>query len=126
MSPEQIESPRPAAGGSRDADFCLTANSVPLPQNATEAQGQVDRRTSTSGLSAAVRDVRIRLALDDIWHSLCPVSRHSEAAMLCVECEDFDGLEHHLSRVIAGVKSAAAKHKELRALRAAPTRETAQ
>jgi hypothetical protein len=121
MSPDKIESPRPAAGGSRDS-VCLTANIVPLPQNATAAQEPVDRRTSLTGLSVAVRDVRIRCSRNDIYDALCPVSRHAEAVLLCIEANDDDGLEHHLRRVLDDVRKAAQKHKELRALLAEPTR----
>jgi hypothetical protein len=65
-------------------------------------------------LSIPVRDVRIRLARDDIHMALSPVSRHSEAAMLCLELDDDDGLEHHLRHVVDGVRLAALKHRELR------------
>ena len=126
MSPEKIEGLPPGSGGPQDTALCLTANSVPLPQNAPEAQEPVDRRTATSGLSAAVRDVRIRIARTAIYDAICPVSRHAEAVLLCLECEDDEGLEHHLRRVVDDVRKAAQKRKELRALLADPARETAQ
>jgi hypothetical protein len=72
-------------------------------------------------LSAAVRDVRIRLARDDIYDALGPVSRHSEAAILCLELDDDEGLEHHLRRVVGGVRKAAQKYQELQVLVSAPT-----
>jgi hypothetical protein len=62
----------------------------------TSAPSPADRRTSLTGLSVAVRDVRIRLAREDIYAALGPVSRHSEAALLCLEVDDDAGLEHHL------------------------------
>jgi hypothetical protein len=65
-------------------------------------------------LSVAVRDARIQLARDDIHAALRPVSRHSEAARLCLELDDDDGLEHHLRHVVDGVRQAAEKHRELR------------
>src|ERR1700733_11623957 len=122
MSPDKIESPRSAAGGSQDS-VCLTANIVPLPQNATAAQEPVDRRTSLTGLSVAVRDVRIRLARNDIYDALCPVSRHSEAALLSLELDDDEGVEHHLRHIVDGIRSAALRYRELKALlsRPAPT-----
>jgi hypothetical protein len=64
-------------------------------------------------LSVAVHDVRVRLARDDIHAALGPVSRHSEAARLCLELDDDEGLEHHLRRVVDGVRSAALKYREL-------------
>jgi hypothetical protein len=65
-------------------------------------------------LSDAVRECRRRVALDDIWQALSPVSRHSEAAMLCLELEDIEGLNHHLQRVVDGVRAAAKKFAELK------------
>jgi hypothetical protein len=79
----------------------------------------VDRRKSVTGLSAATRQVRIRLVRDDIHSALGPVSRHSEAARLSLEVDDDVGLEHHLRRVVEDVRKAAQKHRELRALLAA-------
>jgi hypothetical protein len=70
--------------------------------------------TPPATLSDAVRECRRRLALDDIWHALTPVSRHSDAAMLCLELEDIDGLNHHLARVVDGVRAAAKKFTELK------------
>jgi hypothetical protein len=72
-------------------------------------------------LSEAVRDVRIRLARDDIYSALGPVSRHSEAALICLELGDDDGLEHHLRHVVDDVRRAARKHRDLRGLLPAPT-----
>lgn len=71
-------------------------------------------------LSVAVRKVRVRLARDDIHAALEPVSRHSEAARLCLELDDDEGLEHHLRHVVDGVRSAASKHRDLRALLSSP------
>lgn len=78
-------------------------------------------------LSVAVRDVRVRLARDDIHAALGPVSRHSEAARLCLELDDDEGLEHHLRRIVDGVRLAAQTYRELRALlsRPAPTEDAA-
>jgi hypothetical protein len=75
-----------------------------------------DRRKSVTGLSAAMREVRIRLARNDIYTAIGPVSRHSEAVLLCIELEDDEGLEHHLLRVITDVRKAAEKRRELRSL----------
>jgi hypothetical protein len=71
-------------------------------------------------LSAAVREVRIQLARDDIHAALGPVSRHSDAARLCLELDDDDGLKHHLRRVIDDVRSAALKYRELKDLLSLP------
>jgi hypothetical protein len=67
-------------------------------------------------LSVAVREVRVRVARDDIHAALGPVSRHSEAARLSLELDDDKGLEHHLRRVVDGVRLAARKHRELTGL----------
>ena len=72
-------------------------------------------------LSVAVRDVRIRAARDDIHGALGSVSRHSEAALLSLELDDDAGLEHHLRRVVDGVRLAALKYRELRDLLSSPT-----
>lgn len=77
--------------------------------------------TSPTTLSIAVREVRIRLARDDIYAALGPISRHSEAARLCLYMDDDEGLEHHLRRVVEGVRKAAQKYQELRVLLPAPT-----
>lgn len=66
-------------------------------------------------LSVAVRECRIRLARDDIYAALGPVSRHSEAARLSLELDDDSGLEHHLHHIADCVRSAVRKHRELRA-----------
>ena len=81
-------------------------------------------RAMRATLSVAVRDVRVRLARDDIHAALGPVSRHSEAASLCLEPDDDEGLEHHLRRVVDGVRSAALKYRELRNLLSAPATVT--
>lgn len=99
-----------------------TTNIIPAEQDHSPG----DRRTSTTGLSDAVRDCRRRSALDDIWRALAPVTRDTESAMLCIENDDDYGLQYHLGRVIVGARKAGAKHKELRALLAAPAREKAQ
>jgi hypothetical protein len=65
-------------------------------------------------LSVAVREVRIRLARDDIHTALGPVSHHALAARLCLELDDDIGLEHHLRHVVDEVRCAAQKHRELR------------
>jgi hypothetical protein len=115
MAPDKIEGLPPGSGGPQDG-VSSAANSILLTQTATAAQEPVDRRTSTTGLSAAVRDVRIRLARNSIYDAICPVSRHSEAALLCLEANDDDGLEHHLRRVVDDMRKAVQNHKELRTL----------
>jgi hypothetical protein len=47
-------------------------------------------------LAVTVRECRIRLSRDDIRAALGPVSRHSEAARLCLELDDDEDLEHDL------------------------------
>jgi hypothetical protein len=121
MAPDKIEGLPPGSGGPQDS-VSSAANSILLTQTATTAQEPVDRRTSLTGLSVAVRDVRIRCSRNDIYDALCPVSRHAEAALLCIEANDDDGLEHHLRRVVDDVRKAAQKHKELRALLSEPGR----
>jgi hypothetical protein len=87
----------------------------------------VDRRTSITGLSAPMREVRIRNARVDIFDAIAPVSRDSESALNCLENEDDAGLEHHLRRVVDSVNKAARKHRELRSLLAvAPSTATVQ
>ena len=71
-------------------------------------------------LSVAVRECRIRLSRDDIHAALGPVSRHSEAARLCLELDDDEGLEHHLRRVVDGVRLAAQTYRELKDLLSLP------
>jgi hypothetical protein len=73
-----------------------------------------------AALSIAVREVRVRLARDDVYAALGPVSRHSEAARLCLELDDDQGLEHHLRHVVDGVRSAALKYRELTSLLSSP------
>jgi hypothetical protein len=127
MPPDKIEGLPPGSVGPQGTAIALARDcNISLQQDRVAAQEPVDRRTSTSGLSVSVRDVRIRLARNDIYDALCPVSRHAEAALLCLELEDDAGLEHHLGRIVGDVRKAAQKHKELRALLAAPARETAQ
>jgi hypothetical protein len=127
MPPEEIEGQPAGSGGPQETAIALSRDcNISLQQNPAAAQEPVDRRTSTSGLSVSVRDVRVRLALDDIWHAVAPVSRHSDATMLCLELEDFAGLEHHLRRVVDDVRKAAQKHKELRALLSTPASEVRQ
>jgi hypothetical protein len=122
MPPNKIEGLPPGSGGPHQGTAIAVARdcNIPLQQNPLAAQEPVDRRTSTSGLSVPVRDVRIRLARNDIYDALCPVSRHAEAALLCIEADDDDGLVHHLRRVVDDVRKAAQKHKELRTLLAQP------
>jgi hypothetical protein len=121
MPPDKIEGLPPGSGGPQGTAIAVARDcNISLQQNPTAAQELVDRRTSTSGLSVSVRDVRIRLARNDIYDALCPVSRQAEAALLCIEADDDDGLEHHLRRVVNDVRKAAQKHKELRALLAEP------
>jgi hypothetical protein len=93
---------------------------------AEQDHSPIDRRTSTSGLSIPIRDVRIRLARNEIHDALRPVSRHAECALDCLELDDDRGLEHHLRRVVDDVRKAAQKHKELRALLSEPGREAKQ
>jgi hypothetical protein len=81
---------------------------------------QFDRRTSTTGLSAAVRQVRIRNARDDMWRALAPVSHHVQAALLCLEIDDDDGCEHHFRHAYDSFRAAARKRLELRSLLASP------
>jgi hypothetical protein len=69
---------------------------------------------ANKALSDAVRECRRRITLDDIWHALSPVSRHSDAVMLCLELEDIDGIDYHLRRVVDGVRTAAKKFGELK------------
>jgi hypothetical protein len=76
----------------------------------------IDPRTATAGPSEAVRELRIRLAREDIEKALWPVSRDSESALNSIENTDDDGLTHHLRRVVECVKAAAWKHRELRLL----------
>jgi hypothetical protein len=79
-----------------------------------------DRRTSTTGLSAAVREVRIRNARDDMWRALAPVSHHVQAAILCLEIDDDDGCEHHFRHAYDSFRQAAHKRLELRGLLSSP------
>jgi hypothetical protein len=127
MIPENFEGLPPGSGGPQGTAIAAARDcNTPLQQNPTAAQEPVDRRTSTSGLSVSVRDVRIRLARNDIYDALCPVSRHAEAALLCLDLDDDVGLQHHLGRVVDGVRKAGAKHKELKALLLAPGGEVRQ
>jgi hypothetical protein len=78
-------------------------------------------RAMPATLSVAVREVKVRLARDDIHAALGPVSRDSEAALLSLELDDDEGLEHHLRRVVDGVRLAAMKYRELERLLRSPT-----
>jgi hypothetical protein len=116
--PKTRASPRGNAGGPQDA-ACLpacsalsAAESEPGEENA--APVGPSPQAPAPDLSVAVRECRKRVALDDIWHALSPVSRHSDAAMLCLELEDIDGIEHHLRRVVDGARTAAKKFGELK------------
>jgi hypothetical protein len=121
MPPDKIEGLPPGSGGPQGTVIAVARDcTIPSQQDPAAAQEPVDRRTSTSGLSLPVRDVRIRLARNDIYDTLCPVSRHAEAALLCIEADDDEGLVHHLRRVVDDVRKAAQKHKELRTLFAQP------
>jgi hypothetical protein len=73
-----------------------------------------------TSLSVAVHEVRIRLSRDDIYTALGPVSRHAEAALICLQLDDDEGLEHHLRRVVDGVRQAALKYRELKDLLSLP------
>jgi hypothetical protein len=73
-------------------------------------------RPRENTLSVAVRECRIQVARDDIYAALGPVSRHSEAARLCLELDDDEGLAHHLKRVVDGARTAQQKHRDLKAL----------
>jgi hypothetical protein len=83
-----------------------------------------DRRTSVTGLSAAMREVRIRLARVDMDKPLGLASHHADAASICIEAEDDVGLEHHMLRFIAEAQKAAEKCRELKALKSSPPVET--
>jgi hypothetical protein len=126
------EGGRPPGNGDGPQDRAIAlARDCPAasPQNPPQAKQEVspaDRRTSRTGLSVSVRDLRVRLALDDIWHAVAPVSRHSDATMLCLELEDFAGLEHHLRLVVGGVRKAAQKHRELIGLLSSRARTKAE
>jgi hypothetical protein len=127
MPPDKIDGLPPDSGGPQGTAIAVARDcNIPLQQNPAAAQEPVDRRTSLTGLSVAVRDVRTRLSLGDIWDALAPISRHAEASLLCIECEDIDGLEHHLGRVVAGVRKAAEKRRLLRALLSEPGRQVRQ
>jgi hypothetical protein len=79
-----------------------------------------DRRTSTTGLSVAVREVRIRNAREGMWRALAPVSHHVQAAILCLEIDDDDGCEHHFRHAYDAFRQAAHKRLELRGLLSSP------
>jgi hypothetical protein len=80
----------------------------------------IDRRTATAGLSSAVRELRLRLAREDIYAAIWPVVRDAKSTLNCLENTDDDGLTHHLRRVVDLVKEAGRKHRELRLLLASP------
>jgi hypothetical protein len=91
--------------------------SLQRSDNAPQAERQAaspEAIAAAPDLSDAIRECRRRVALDDIWQALAPVSRHSDAALLCLELEDVDGLEHHLQRVVDGVRAAGKKFGELK------------
>jgi hypothetical protein len=73
-------------------------------------------RPRENTLSVAVRECRSRAARRDIWGALAPVSRHAEAALLCLELEDDAGLAHHLQHIFDGVRTAAQKNRDLQSL----------
>jgi hypothetical protein len=128
MCPDIIEGQTPGNGAGpqeiRNSVARVLSPDIKI-EVAEQDHSPIDRRTLT-GLTVAVRECRKNVAVDDIWRALSPVSRHSEAAMLCLELEDFVGLEHHLRRVVDDVRKAAQKHKELRALLSEPGREITQ
>lgn len=68
-----------------------------------------------ASLPAFVRDLRVRLARDDIYAALRAVPGHGEAALIGLIEEDA-GLFHHLGIMVAGVRKAATKCRELKAL----------
>jgi hypothetical protein len=117
----------PGSGGPPDAAIALARDcraSIQQPPAAAKQElPPVDRRTSLTGLSVAVRDVRIRLARNDVYDALGPVSRYAECALYCLELDDDEGLELHLRRVVDSVRKAAGKHRELRVLLSEPGRE---
>jgi hypothetical protein len=119
MAPDMLgAAPRCEAADDRQitkfGSSCSLAQNVPATQEPSALSP--DRRTSLTGLSVAIRDVQIRLAREDIYSALCPVSHDSEAALLCIENDDDEGLEHDLRRAVDGVRRAGQKHKELRGL----------
>jgi hypothetical protein len=123
MIPENFEGLPPVRGGPQGTAIALARDcNIPSQQNPAAAQEPVDRRTSTSGLSVPIRDVRIRLARNDIFDALGPVSRNAECALYCLELDDDEGLELHLRRVVDSVRKAAGKHRELRVLLLEPGR----
>jgi hypothetical protein len=102
-------------GSTRYRDTALSVADQGSTDDPTEDPTAASQRLAGSAdLSSAVRECRRRVALDDIWQALAPVSRHSDAALLCLELEDVDGLEHHLQRVVDGVRAAGKKFGELK------------
>jgi hypothetical protein len=130
MPPDMIEGRPPGNGDGPQGSAIALARDCSSPDietpPATQEVSPVDRRTSTSDLPTAVRDVRIRLARNEIHAALRPVSRHVECALDCLELDDDVGLQHHLGHVVDAVRNAARRHKELRSLLAAPARELTQ
>ena len=123
MPPDKIESLPPGSGGPQGTAIAVARDcNISLRRNPTAAQELVDRRTSTSGLSVSVRDVRIRLARVERLpcRFTSTVSRDSEAALLSLELDDDEGLEHHLRRVVDGVRLAALKYRDLNELLVVP------
>jgi len=98
----------------------MTATTSRFDEKADAASTPVDRRAATIGLSPSMREVRIRLARDNIYSALGPASHHAQAACLCLEIEDDVGLEHHMLGFIAEAQKAAEKRRELKALLASP------
>jgi hypothetical protein len=83
-------------------------------------QGDKRSRNSCEGetvsLPAVLRDVRVRLARDDLYDALRPVPRHAQAALLSLEEDDDVGALHHLTIVIDGVRKAALRRRDLQVL----------
>jgi hypothetical protein len=69
-----------------------------------------------ASLPSFARELRVRLARDDIYAALRGVPGHGEAAVICLMEDDDAGLFHHLGIVVAAVRRAAAQARELRGL----------
>jgi hypothetical protein len=80
----------------------------------------VDRRMAVTGLSPAMREVRIRLARDEMYAALATASQHALAGCLTLEIDDDVLTEQHLVKFIAAAQKVAEKRRELRALLASP------
>ena len=94
-------------------------------REAQSCSATFDRRTSTTGLSPAMREVRVRNARDDIYLALGPVSRLSEASRLCLELDDDVSLNRHFEHLVECMRHAVVKHRELKALQSSPPVEAA-